>query len=195
MWPAIYSLVQRTLQSPRDVAVELGQIPFSMRTLWGGLALAAVLNTLVFSISMILAPPPMGVPAVFGQPLPFTVLVAAGLAITVFALVHCGRLIGGTASLRHILTLVVWLQLLRSAVQFAAFVLSFIVPPLASIGLFAASLYGLWIMLNFVDVAHGLDSKLSALGVMLMSGLALIFGLAILLSILGIQNMELLQYV
>ena len=49
--------------------------------------------------------------------------------------------------------------------------------------------------MQFVDVGHGLNSLLTSLGVLVMAMLAMSIGLAILLSLFGIQNLGLTPYV
>lgn len=195
MLNSLIQLALRTLSEPREVAKELAALDLNRQMLWLALALAVVLNTIVYQLSLVLTPPPSELPVLFTSPVMFAVFIGAGLIFSIYAITYAGRILGGSARLETIMTLLIWLQFLRLAVQLAAFVLVPVLPLLAGILVMAASLYGIWLLLNFVDVAHGLGSLFTSFGVLVLSALAMMVGLAILLSLFGIQNMGLTPYV
>jgi len=195
MLNAFVTLAVRTLTDPRAVAADLMGMSLPRNTLWIALALAVVLNTLVYQLTLVIAPPPMPLPGLLASPVAFAVFVAAGLVLSIYALTYVGRTLGGKGSLETIMTLLIWLQYLRFAVQVLALVLSPVIPGLAGLLVFAASLYGIWLLLNFVDVGHGINNLITSLGVLIMTMLAITLGLAMLLSLVGIQNLGLTPYV
>lgn len=189
MMNALLALALRTLKSPREVAGELMHMGIARSHLWSALALAVVLNTLAYQLSLVLSPPPAGVPTFMASPVIFALLVGTGLLLSAFGVTYTGRMLGGTGSLDTILTLLIWLQFLRFGVQLVGLVLMLALPGLAGMLILAASLYGMWLLLNFIDVGHGLDNLMKSVGVLVLSGLAIMLGLAVVLTLVGVQNL------
>ena len=195
MFNLFTALAMRTITQPRDAAMELLQLRPSRSVLWSALALAVVLNTIAYQLSLFTSPPPGELPVIFFSPLIFAVLIGAGLVLSIYSITYAGRFIGGKAVLEQVMVLLIWLQFLRFAVQIVAFLLVPIIPGLAGLLVLCATLYGMWILIQFIDVAHEFNSIASSIGALLLSGLGIMLGLAILLTILGVQNMGLTPYV
>ncbi|MEP5154083.1 YIP1 family protein [Planktotalea sp.] len=189
------TLFARTLSEPRTVAAELINMRFERSSLWLALGLAAVLNAIAFQFSQLLTPSEIALPIIFSSPVVFALLIAAGLAMSVYSFTFVGRFFGGTATLEGLMTLLIWLQFMRFTVQVLAMVLVFIVPSLAGLLVLGASIYGMWLLIQFIDVAHAIESTFTSFGILVASGLAIMIGLAILLTLLGVQNMGLTPYV
>jgi len=115
--------------------------------------------------------------------------------VTVFAITFTGNWLGGEGGLGDVLVLIVWLQALRLAVQLVATVLTLVAPGLALILLMAVNLYGLWIFVNFIDVAHRFGSPLKALGVIALAGIGIVLGLVLMLSLIGASTVGVSAYV
>ena len=195
MLNSFITLALRTLSDTRSVAQELLAMRFERSVLWTALALAVVLNAIAYQFSLVISPPTVELPLIFASPIVFAGLIGGGLVLSVYATTYAGRFLGGTATLEGIMTLLVWLQFLRFTVQVITFFLMGIIPGLAGLLVLAASLYGIWLLLQFIDVAHGFNNLFTSFGALLLSGLAIMLGLAIVLSFLGIQNMGLTPYV
>lgn len=196
MIQSFITLAMRTVSEPRVVAAELVAMRIERRTLWSALVLAVVLNALVYQLTLVISPPPAGaLPQMLSSPLVFALLVGAGLVLSIFSITYAGRVLGGTGRLDDIMTVLIWLQYLRFAVQLLALILMPVIPSMASILVLIASLYGMWLVLNFVDVGHGFGNLFTSFGVLVMSALGIMLGLAILLTLLGLQNMGLTPYV
>lgn len=176
-------LIALTVANPAEAARQLIALHLSREVLWTGLVLAAVLNTLIFSLAEVLMPAPM--PGGLGSPLVYFAMVAGGLLLTILSLYWAGRLLGGSGRFEDLLTVVLWLQVLRVIVQLATLVISLLVPPLAMVVVFVAMLFGLYIMVNFIDQAHRLGSPLRAVGVLIMSILIMAVALYLLLTVVG----------
>lgn len=181
-----WSLVRQTLIAPRDAAARILLLGLPAREGWLALALMAVLNTLVYSLSIRLSPP--ADPAMLGMmepafhaPLVFAAVLFAALALTALAFTHAGRALGGAGTLDDMLVLLAWMQALRLVV------LALLAPALAGIVVVAAALWGLYILLAFVAAAHGFDSLWRAAGVLVIAMLALVFGLSLLFSLVGVR--------
>lgn len=195
MLNVLIALAVRTVSQPRSAAEEIMQMRPNRSVMWSALVLAVVLNTMAYQFSLILTPPTGPLPTIFTSPIIFAFLIGAGLVLSIYSITYAGRFIGGKATLDTMMALLIWLQFLRFAVQVVAFLLMPIMPGIAGLLVLCATLYGMWLLLQFVDVAHESDNLFSSFGALLLSGLGIMLGLAILLSLLGVQNMGLTPYV
>ncbi|MGX9350467.1 Yip1 family protein [Shimia sp. W99] len=157
---------------------------------WLILALAVILNTLAYFLSITLFP----VPAEIALPLltsPVLVCMVLGsvTVIFVFAFYWVGRAMGGQARFEDILLMMGWLQYMRLAVQLGALVLMIFLPGLAQIFVMATGLYGAWIVLNFLKVAHGFDTMGKAVMMLVFTLVGMTVGLSLFLSLIGVTAM------
>jgi hypothetical protein len=188
-------LAWNTVTAPRDVARLLMAMNLSSQALWLAFALVIVLNTLMFSASMMLVPgddlfgPVLGSPAVFG------VMLGVSVAALIAAVTICGRPLGGRANLRQIAVLVIWLQALRVLMQAVVAVIGPISLFLSGVLISAASVLGIWIFVNFIDVAHETGGLLKAGMILLLAVVGMMLGLSLIFSLLGVQTGGLPGYV
>mgnify|MGYP005624773885 CR=1 FL=1 len=178
-------LVILSLRNPRQAAEQIIGWRLDRETLWTALALAAAVNTMIFSFSIMLQPTP-GMPAFFTSPLAMFVLLAGVLVITTHGLYWTGRAIGGQGDLGDMLALVVFLQVLRILAQLVIFVLMFLAPGISVIFSLATGIVGLWILVNFIAAAFRFPTLGRAFGTLLIAMLMIVLGLSFLLSIVGI---------
>lgn len=178
-------MIVMSVRDPAEVARRLIAMQLPREVLWTGLALAAVANTLLFSLSGLLMPNPNVALPLFQSPFRYLVMVAAVLVLTVVVFYWTGRLLGGRGSLQDVLVTVLWLQVLRVLVQAVALVLALTIPVLAMLGVLAASVLGIYIMLHFLDQAHRLNSLARAGGVLIASVLLMAVALSVLLALFG----------
>lgn len=178
-------LALTSVTDPAAAARSLMALALPRDVLWTGLALVAVLNTILFIASNMLVPVSMPVPGLPTSPVSYLALIVTGLVLTIYAVYWAGRGLGGQGSLNDVMIVLLWLQGLRVVVQFVALVLMLIVPGLAVLLVFAAALVGLYILLNFVNQAHRLDSLARSAGVLIAALLAMVLALSLAISILG----------
>ena len=178
-------LVILSLRNPRQAAEQIIGWRLDRETLWTALALAAAVNTMIFSFSIMLQPTP-GMPAFFTSPLAMFVLLAGVLVITTHGLYWTGRAIGGQGDLGDMLALVVFLQVLRILAQLVIFDLMFVAPGISVIFSLATGIVGLWILVNFIAAAFRFPTLGRAFGTLLIAMLMIVLGLSFLLSIVGI---------
>jgi len=178
-------LVVLSLRDPRAAANQIMGWRLGRDVLWTALALAAAINTLIFSVSLVLQPTP-AMPAFFTSPLAMFVLLSGILVITTHGLYWAGRALGGEGDLGDVLALVVFLQVLRIIAQVAIFLLMFISPGVSVLASLATGLIGLWILVNFIAAAFNFTGLGKAVGVLLISMAAIVLGLSLLLSIVGV---------
>ncbi|MBK0326581.1 YIP1 family protein [Rhodobacteraceae bacterium F11138] len=185
--PDLRQLTVLSVKDPAAAARAVLQWPISREALWTLLALVAVLNAILFSVSNLLVPGPSPLPGLFNMPLVYCAIVAAGLVLTVYALFWTGRFLGGRGTLEAVLRVVLWLQVLRLLVQVAALVLVVTIPLLSALLVFAASIYGIYMLLHFIKQAHDLTSLGRSAGVVVGAMLAILLGLTLLISMFGGQ--------
>ena len=178
-------MIVMSVRDPAEVARRLMAMQLPREVLWTGLALAAVANTLLFTLSNMLLPGPEGFPVLFQSPFVYLAMVVGGLVLTVMMIFWAGRILGGTGAFEDVLVTVLWLQVLRVLVQAATLLLALTVPVLAMLGVLAATVLGVYIMLHFVDQAHRLNSLARAGGVLILSVLMMAITLSVLLALFG----------
>jgi hypothetical protein len=188
------SLVVQSVKSPRDVARWLLSQKFSPEAVWTGFALVVALNAIVVGLTFY-GGLPAGAPAVLTQPAITAGLLALSLVCAAACVTFAGRVFGGTARFYDLLLILVWLQALRLLVQFAVFLVTPISPLFGALGAIAASLVGLWIISQMVDVAQGFNNLFKAFLTLLLGFFGMAVALTVILPILGLQNLEVLQNV
>lgn len=182
-------LVAQTLFSPRTAADRVMALRLPREWLWMALALMSVLNGIVYSLSLQLNPPQNPqtfemVPPAFQSPALFTIFLLGALVITVMMLTWVGRSMGGVAEVQQILALIVWMQVLRLGVQLLLLVVMLALPVAGLALVLIASLWGLAILVVFIDHAHGFNSGFRAIAVILLTGLGMVVGLSLFLGVL-----------
>ncbi len=174
-----------TLRNPPQAARQVLALDLNREILWTGFALAVVLNSLFFTLQQVLIPPPEGTPAIFTSHTAYFAMVAGGQAMFIYALYLAGTWMGGQGRLLDVLALLVWLQLLQAVAQAILLVLMLTLPVLFMAFNMVAMIYGLYILVHFIDQAHGLNSPGRAVGVLAAALFSLAFALALLLSLAG----------
>ncbi|SHG29703.1 YIP1 family protein [Cognatishimia maritima] len=187
MWKQLFL---DTIYVPRTAASRLLGLQLARSETWAALALASVLNAIAFFITALVFP--------FTQSPIFEILSPVTMATLLFvimivgagSLFYAGKFIGGAASFDDVLVLVTWLQYMRFAVQVIGFGLMLFIPSLANVVMMVASLYGIWILLNFMNEAQGFDSLGKSTANLLFSFLGLTVVLSILFSVAGLGVVE-----
>lgn len=178
-------LAVTSVTDPAAAARTLMGLKLPRGILWTAVALVATLNAILFTVSNILVPAPVPIEGLPTSPFVYLVLIAAGLILTVYALFWIGRGLGGQGTLDDVMVLVVWLQGLRVIVQAVALALMLILPALAALLVFVAGLVGIYILLNFVNQAHRLNSLGKSAAILIAAVLAMALALVLAISILG----------
>ncbi len=187
----IQDLVKRTFLSPNSAAATVLAIRRSVtiEVLWMAVILAAVLNALVISVNMRIFPPSPEsaemMPPVLLSPGLLAVFVVGGLLISVFVFLWAGRVLGGKADLGDMLAAMTWIEMVQVGLQVALSILAVVLPGLAQLAGFVASIWMLFILVAFIDKAHGFGSPMRAVGVMILSFFLLLMGLMFFLLLIG----------
>jgi len=80
----------------------------------------------------------------------------------------------------------VWLQALRLCAQLGILLLTLALPPVALLASFVVTIWGLWILLNFVAELLHLPGLFHAAAVLVGAALGVLLGLGLLLSLIGL---------
>lgn len=185
---AFLRLAVNTVTAPRDVARLLLAMNLPAQALWLAFALVIVLNTLMFSASLMLVPADDMFGPVLANPTVFGAMLAVSVGALIVAVTLCGRPLGGVAQYRHIAILVIWLQALRVLLQAIVAVVGPMSLFLSGILISAGSVLGVWIFVNFIDVAHETGSLLRAGFILLLAVVGMMLGLSLIFSLLGVQT-------
>ncbi len=186
---ALTDLAILTLRAPQQAAAQIMSLQLGRDVLWSGLALAAILNTVLFNFSVMTTGESQTLPAIFNSPLAFFVVLTGLLVLSVHAFYWTGLSIGGKGDLGDLLALLVWLQILRAVAQAGMFVLMAISPGIALLFSFATGLLGLWILVNFISAALHLPSVAHGLAVVILAAVAMVFGLLLIGGLVGLSSL------
>lgn len=187
-------LAAQSVTAPQEVARLLLSLRLSREALILAFALVVVLNALFFGLSLVATGTGAANFAAL-NPVIFGVTLAMSLGGTILALTWAGRGLGGTARAADMAVLVIWLQALRVLVQAAMLVLVPLSAGLAGVVAMLASAVGVWILVNFIETAHGLGSLFKALMVLLLGLIGLGLALGLLFSLLGVDLNGMAGYV
>lgn len=183
----IRNLIVLTLRSPAAAAQQILSMNLGREVLWTALFLAAVVNTFFLTFQKMIMDPgaDADLPIMFASPGIYFAIVAGGQVLFIYALYLVGGMFRGTGSLNQVMALMVWLQLLQVAAQAIVVGLSLFAPPLAVILHMAGVVYGLYILVHFIDQAHQLKSMGRAAAVLSMTLVVLAVALSLLVALTG----------
>lgn len=182
------TLALETIQSPRTAAQKIMSLSFGRDVLWSGLILVACINSIIYSFSLFLGDT-SALPALFRNPVMFFALVTGVLVLTVHGFYWTGRALGGKGDLGDLLVLMVWLQGLRAIAQAVLFFLMFISPLVGQLFSLGVGVLGLWITVNFITEALRLPGLMYGVGVIVLTAIGIVFGLMILIGMIGLGAM------
>ena len=178
-------LVFQSVKDPALAARQILTLGLPRDALWTGLLLMAALNALLFSLSNLLIPIQAPMPAILTSPLGYFAFVAFGLTLAIHAIFYSGRWLGGMGRIEDIMAVMVWLQVLRVLVQALALVLVLVAPMMSAMLVVGASMFGLYVLVHFVNESHQLGSVTRAIGVLLTSLVLMVIVLSLVISLFG----------
>ncbi|GGG61354.1 hypothetical protein GCM10011415_04290 [Salipiger pallidus] len=180
----VMRLALETVMAPRMVAQHLLAQEPGREAALTLFALAVVLNALVAGLTLAMAPGTV-LPLGYG-PVMVAILLGTVLLLLVSAIGSFGRMWGGTGRNRDILFLLSWAQILRAGLQFVLLLLGVVsAGSLGSVLAIAGAVVGIWILANFIDVAHGFGNAWKAAMVLIMAGALASFVLVSVMMTLG----------
>jgi hypothetical protein len=191
MTPAVVSLgsilrlLVLTLRAPAEAAEALMALNLARAVLWQALALVTVLGVIVIALGSNVVPetaPVAGQDRLELTPLTTAAVLGSLLVILVFALHFTGTALGGTGTFPAALTLVVWLEVLTTAVRIIMTAVYLIAPALGAFVSLAGAGVVLWTLVNFVNALHGFRSLGKAAMVLILAVVGMFLGLAFILA-------------
>jgi hypothetical protein len=192
---SLRALAVLTVTDPAAAARVVLGLDLPREMLWTALLLVSVLNTLLFSLNTMLVGGTAGLPELFQSPAVYFFFVTGGLILIILSIFWTGRAMGGAGNMGDLMALVIWLQFLRVGVQAAVLVLMLAVPLLAALLVLAAAIAGVWILVHFVNAAHGFGSLWRAAGVLIAAFVGMVLGLSLILSLIGVSFVGSAAYV
>ncbi|NDV97835.1 YIP1 family protein [Salipiger sp. PrR002] len=189
---ALLSLAWQTIVAPREVARRLISLRLSREVLLTGFALVVVLNALIVGLMQLGGEVPAGM---LLAPVPMGLLLATMLAATIAVMTWAGRTLGGSGRIEDVAVLLIWLQALRALAQLGVALLGAVSGGLALLVVLGSLIVGIWILVNFLDEAHGLGSPFKALLVLILASVALVLALMMIVSLLGVGPNGMAGYV
>ncbi|MGJ8545575.1 MAG: YIP1 family protein [Sulfitobacter sp.] len=182
----LIDLALRTVQNPQDAARQILTYGLSRDALWTALALVGAINTILFTLSLQMTPPPPEFPSVFSKPLAFYVILTGSMVVIVHALFWTGRALGGKGELGDLLGLIVWLQVLRAAAQAALLVITIVSPGIAALLALGVGLFGIWLLVNFIAAGLRFASLAPAVLTLVGATLGALLGAVVLGTLIGL---------
>jgi hypothetical protein len=178
-----------TLREPGEAAGQLISLNLSRMALWQALALVTALSVIVTALVPEAAMQTIttGDPEpVVMTPLVYAAIMGSLLVILVFALYYTGLSLGGTGTFAATLVLVVWLEVLATAVHSVlslALIVSPVISAILSLGALAVLLRTL---VSFIDVLHGFQSLGKALMTLVLAVVGAFLGLFLILTVISL---------
>lgn len=186
-------LLRQSFTDPRGAIRVLTTPTLPRQTLWLALAAVGALASLTLGLLSLGSDAPPGMVLLPGQDAPqivspLTLLaLQIGSMLLVSGLVYAvGRLFGGQGSFDAALTVLIWLQIMMLAAQFAIFAVGLVVLPLAGLLALAVIAASVWWFCAMVAEIHGAGHPLKVLMASVATVIALAFALSVLLALLGV---------
>lgn len=190
----LWSFMTLTLRQPGVAARSILLRQWPNEAIWTGLFLAVILNALFFGVLGLVLPDSSELAMFDMSPeSPGLSLMVSALRSVLFAamLTLGGRWLGGTGHFMPILSLLVWDQLLQLALMSVAVVVMLISPQLGNMVFLVIGLVLLFVLLNFVNEAHGFASLWRSFAVVLMASMVMFFAMIFIVGLLGPANLGL----
>ena len=176
-----------TVRDPKAAAEIVLTWRLSREALWTAVVLIAVIVTILTTLSNALIPLPESLQAIGGNPLVYLVMALGAFVATVVSIYWTGRLLGGTGTMHDLMTLLLWLQVLRAAAQAVILVMLFVAPLMGSLVALAVGIATIWIFINFISVGMQLNSLLRAVFVLILGAIVFMLIASFLLSVFGVS--------
>lgn len=175
-----------SLREPKTAAAQILSWQFERNTLWLLATVVIICTTIVSVISNYLVPVPDPYASLVAQPFRLFMIMAGVFLISVHMLFWVGRALGGKGDMNDLLSLLVWLQILRAGAQVVVVIAVLLSPVLAAFLVLFVLVATLWILLNFTSIGLQLESLSRAFVVCLVTLFAIVFAIALVGPMIGI---------
>ncbi|WP_132542880.1 Yip1 family protein [Rhodovulum euryhalinum] len=185
---SLLALARDTIRDPRDGARRVLAFGLPEGVLWQALVAVVAISVLLTQAGEYLVPTPVDplLPVFMANPMLTAVVQGGLLVVTVYAIHIIGRRFGGRGSFAGALALTVWLQVIMLMLQVVQTVFLIVLTPLAGlVSMFGIGLF-FWLLSHFVAALHGFPSALKTFVAIIGTMFAMVFGMSLVMSLLGI---------
>lgn len=181
----ILRLFGETLNDPAGFSARATAMRFPHNIGWSVLAIATILSALLVYANGSLFGWPEPLFIVRDNPIGY-VAISFGMAVMLtFVLYYAGRAMGGVASFGPLLLLMAWFHVVVLILLAAQLVVTVIMPPLAGFTSLIALTLEVYILVQFLKQTNGFDGALRAVGLLVVSFVGLVLGLAVMVMLIG----------
>lgn len=156
----LFQLMALTLRAPKEAARQILDGALPRESVWLLFLLAITTSGALAQLAIMLTP----AQAQTNGPTPggfqFAVMVGGSILMVAGLGTLVGKMFGGTGTLPQLLLLMVWHQIVMVAFQAVQLVVGVILPLMVAPVAFLAVGVTLWLLSNFIAVAHGFQSAL-----------------------------------
>lgn len=182
----VIQFVGRSFRDPKGVAQMLNAMRLNRGILWSMMVVVICLSVIMMVATVSLTPSPADSQFVSLSPFGLAVMLGSVLVAMVFAFYFTGQMLGGTGRFPGALLLLTWWQAMGVAVQVLQIVIVLIMPPLAGVVTLAGFAYLTVALVLAIDVLHGFNSIAKAIATVIIAFLGTAFGLALILTLVGV---------
>lgn len=191
MIPDLKTLIAKALLSVRDPrGAARWVMAFDMPRIarWQALLLVVVVSAILarLTVTFFAEPETVAMGGLLLNPATTAVIQMSVLVIAVFAIYWIGHAMGGKGGFGDTILLVAWLQFCMVCLQIAQTAALLILPPMASLIGVAGFVLFFWLLTSFVAELHGFASLAQVFLMIMVSLLALVFGMSVILTLIGI---------
>lgn len=186
-WGYLFGMVLQTVVEPRKVAREVQAVDLPRNVLWETLGLLLVASTFLTVLSGILFPVDAAeVGPLLSNPMMMSIAQASISVLTVFGIYWVGRAAGGEGTFDAALLTVIWVQFAQLILELGVIFLAVFAPGMSLLLSAMAAVFSFWIFSHFIAEMHGFTSAALVFAGILVTGVLIVFGLTVLLGIIGI---------
>ncbi len=181
----LWSFFIMTLRQPDATARSILLRQWPREAIWTGLLLAVVLNALFYAL-LNLWFPLVGQLALLTLSTGSYIVASLLFSLGFTALLgFCGRWLGGSGAFLPLLSLMVWLQFVQLALQMILILVMLLSPLIGGLLSLLSNVFVFFVLLNFVNEAHGFASLWRALAVVLMAAIVTLFAMTFIVGLVG----------
>ena len=177
-----------TLRAPKEAARWVMSFDMTRGERWMALFLVVLLSVILQQATTMLFPQTVDslLADLLSRPLTVATIQMSIMVLLVFAIYWIGRARGGTGDFGDAILLLTWVQCVLVFLQVLQTIFLFLMPPLAGLlGVLGIFVF-FWLLTNFIAELHGFKSLGLVFAMIVLSGLGIAFGMALIMSLIGI---------
>ncbi|MEM6307102.1 MAG: Yip1 family protein [Pseudomonadota bacterium] len=184
---SLTDFILETIKTPRDAAKRL--LGYNISADLAFLAMGAMIGAYVLLIMALSGLQPVALmPGMAPMgPLYLAVVLFGGNVLLIVAVSICGRPFGGQGTVTQAVLLFAWLQAIQMLFQIAQLIVALVSNVIAAFLGLGVLILVIWILLNFIDALHNLNSLGKSALVFLLAIVGIAVGLTLITTLLGIS--------